>query len=266
MEHLVCSSVKELMVDYLRSMTEASQEDGDCVVTLPISTFDQRWVDVSIQQRSPGNFVVDDSGKAWDELFAQGVAMTEVTSAKFASIANRFGVEFVKGRFRVICNHEYLQHSIWTIGQCSSLAMSELISHRPSVEKDLKKAVGGIITDWGIGAGFRVQPDRMAVGKTAEHIFDFVASDTGRVIAVNILAPGSGGLARAKQYGFQSFDLDSSPEAHWKKMAVLSRPEEWSYDARALVKRFAQSVVDFHNRQNDLEPIQKSLEELKKAA
>jgi hypothetical protein len=247
-------------------MTEASQDDEDCIVTLPIGTFDQRWVDVTIKQRSPWNFIVDDSGKAWDELFSQGVAMTDVTSSKFSAIANRFGVDFERGRFKVGCNLELLQHSIWTIGQCSALAMSELIGHRPSVEKDLRKAVGGIITDWSINKGFRVQADRLAVGRTTEHTFDFVAVDVGKVIAVNILAPGSGGLARAQRYGFQALDLENRPEGHWKKMAILSRPDEWSYDARNLVKQFAQSVVDFHNRQNDTEPIQTSLEELRTAA
>ena len=266
MQPLVCSSVKELMVDYLRSMTDVSQDEGDCIVTLPISTFDQRWVEVSVQQRSPGHFIVDDTGKAWDELFSQGVAMTDVISAKFSGIANRFGVDFAKGRFRVGCGFELLQHSIWSIGQCSALAMSELISHRPSVEKDLKKAVGGIITDWSIGAGFRVQTDKVAAGRTTDHTFDYVAIDTSNVIAVNILAPGSGWLARAQRYGFQSLDLETTREGRWKKLAILSRPDDWSYDARALVKKFAQSVVDFHNPQSDRDTVQLSLEELRRAA
>jgi len=266
MEPPVCSSVKELMAEYLRSMTDVCQVDDECIVTLPINTFDQRWVDISVQQRSPGYFIVDDSGKAWDELFSQGVAMTEVVSSKFSIIANRFGVEFVKGRFRVGCTPELLQHSIWTIGQCSSLAMSELISHRPSIEKDMKKAVGGIITDWGIGSGFRVRSDQIVTGRVSEHTFDYVAMDQGNVIAVNILAPGSGGLGRAQRYGYQAFDLENTPEGRWKKMAILSRPEDWSNEARRLVERFARKVVDFHNPQNDREPISASLDELRKAA
>ena len=266
MEPLVCSSVKERMIEYLRSMTDASQIDEDCVITLPISTFDQRWVDVSIRQRSEGYFIVDDSGKAWDELFTQGVAMTDITLAKFSKIANKFGIDFEKGRFRTGCHLELLQHSIWTIGQCSALAMSELIDHRPSVEKDFKKAVGSIITDWSLEAGFRVHPDKIAVGETIEHTFDFVAMGSRNVIAVNLLAPGSGGKGRAERYGFQEFDLRDTPAGKWKKMAILSRPEEWSFDARALVQRFAQKVVDYHNPQNDRGPIQSCLSELKDAA
>lgn len=266
MAQLGCSSVKQSMIDYLRSMTEASQEDEDCIVTLPIVTFDQRWVDVCVTERSPGNFVVDDSGKAWDELFTQGVAMTDVVSSHFTAIANRFGVDFAKGRFRVGCNLELLQHSIWTIGQCSSLAMSELISHRPSIEKDLKKAVGGIIRDWSIGSGFRVQADRVVEGEKTEHTFDFVAAEDANVIAINILNPGAGGLARAQRYGFQSLDLRPSPADKWKKMAILARPDEWSNDARNLVKKLAQSVVDYRNPQNDREAIQMSLEELRRVA
>jgi hypothetical protein len=266
MESLVCSSVKELMVDYLRSMTDISQVDDECIVTLPINTFDQRWVEVSIQQRSPGNFVVDDTGKAWDELFSQGVAMTDVVSTKFSTIANRFGVDFVKGRFRIGCSLDLLQHSIWAVGQSSSLAMSELISHRPSVEKELRKAVGGIITDWSITAGFRVQTDINVVGRTATHTFDFVTIDDGNAIAVNVLAPGSGGLGRAQRYGFQAFDLENTREGHWKKMAILSRPDDWSYDARALIEKFAKKVVDYRNPQNDREPIHRYLDELSRAA
>jgi hypothetical protein len=247
-------------------MTETSQSEEDCIITLPIVTFDQRWVDVCVTERSPGMFIVDDSGRAWDELFSHGVAMTDVLSSRFTTIANRFGVDFVKGRFRVGCGPELLQHSIWTIGQCSSLAMSELISHRPSVEKDLKKAVGGIIKDWSISSGYRVQADQVATGEKTEHTFDFVATDLTSTIAVNILNPSSGGLARAERYGFQSLDLKNSPASRWKKLAILSRPDEWSYDARNLVNKLAQGVVDYRNPQNDREPIQISLEELRKVA
>lgn len=265
MEQLVCSSVKELIVDYVRSMTDASQIDGECVITLPLNTFDQRWVEVSVMQRSPNYYIVDDSGKAWDELLTQGVAMTDVVRAKFQTIAERFGVEFAKGRLRVGCTFELLQNSIWAVGQCSSLAMSELISHRAAVEKDTRKAVGGIIQDWSLSAGFRVQSDTTVTGRVSQHTFDFVALDEGNVIAVNILAPGSGGKARAERYGFQSFDLENTPEGRWKKMAILSRPDEWSFEARNLIKRFAGKVVDFHNPQNDREPISASLDELRAA-
>jgi hypothetical protein len=266
MEHLVCSSVKELMVDYLRSMTDASQVDDDCVVTLPITTFDQRWVEVSIKQRSPGQYIVDDGGKAWDELFVQGVPLTENTSSKFTAIASKFGVDFEKGRFRVGCNLELLQHSIWTIGQCSALAASELIDHKPSAEKDLKKAVGGIVTDWSGSVGFSLQFDRTARGRYADHKFDFVATDLANTIAINVLAPSSGGLGRAERYGYQALDLENTPEGSWKKVAVLSRPEYWSYDARMLVKKFATRVVDYQNPQNAREPIFTCLNELTNVA
>jgi hypothetical protein len=266
MEKPVCSSVKELIVEYLRSMTDVSHVDDECIVTLPITTFDQRWVDVSVIERSPGYFVVDDSGKAWDELYSQGIAMTDVVESRFAAIAHRFGVEFQKGRLRVGCPQELLQHSIWSVGQCSALAMNELIGHKPITEKDTKKAIGGIISDWGLTAGFRVQLDRRVTGKTYQHTFDFVAADDSNIIAVNILAPGSGALARAKSYGFQNLDLANAPEGKWKKMAILSRPDEWTFDARQLVETFANRVVEYHNPQNDREPLSRSLDDLRKAA
>jgi hypothetical protein len=143
--------------------------------------------------------------------------------------------------------------------------MGELISHRAAVEKDARKAVGGIIKDWSLTAGFRVQSDKVVTGKVSQHTFDFVAADEGNVIAVNVLAPGSGGLARAERYGYQSFDIAGTPEGSWKKMAILSRPDDWSYEARNLIKKFAEKVVDYHNPQNDREPISQSLDELRAA-
>ncbi len=268
MEQLACSSVKESMIDYLRTFTDASRvADDSCVLTLPISTFDQRWVEVSILERSPGYFVVDDSGRAWDELYVQGVSMTDTVDSKFASIALKFGVQFEKGRFKAGCQIDELQQSIWAIGQCSALAMGGLIDHVPSIDKELKKSVGAIIRDWSVEFGFRVKPDEVVSGKNSKHKFDFVAESFSKEIAVNLLTPTSGGaLGRAERYAYQTLDLDGTPYSQWKQVAVLSRPRDWSYDARALLKKFAGKLVDFHNPQNDRESLYRALDELREAA
>jgi hypothetical protein len=261
-----CFGLKDHMVEYLRSMTDATQLEEECVVTLPINTFDNRWVDVSVRERAPGFFVVSDSGKAWDELFVQGISLTENVAAKFATIASRFGIHFDNGRFEVATKQELLQHSIWTVGQCSSLAMSELISHKPVAEEDPKRDIGGVISNWGSRFGFVTQTNIKVRGLTADHTFDFVATDMSTHIAVNLLAPSSGGLGSAERYGFQSLDLKDTSEGRWRKMAILSRPERWSAEARNLIKKHADKVIDFQNIQSSRSPIITSLDDLRKVA
>lgn len=265
MEQAACSSIKDSMIEYFRSMTDVIQLDQECVVTLPLNTFDDRWVDISVKERSPGYFIVDDSGRAWDELFVQGVSLTDVLASRLAAIAKRFGIHFEKRRFTVGCKLEFLQTSIWTVGQCSSLAMSELIGHKPAVEEDPKRTVGGIITDWGHSRGFQVKPDYVVRGINTPHTFDFIARDDRHGIAVNVLAPTSGGFGRAERYGYQWYDLEKQPESRWKKMAILTRPDSWSQDARNLVNKFADKVIDFTSPKNAREPIIDSLEELRVA-
>jgi hypothetical protein len=267
MEQLACSSVKESMIDYLRAFTDASQvSDETCVLTLPISTFDQRWVEVSIEQRSPDYFVVDDSGRAWDELYVHGVSMTDTADSKLSSIASKFGVRFEKGRFKIGCKIDSLQHSIWAIGQCSALAMGGLIDHVPTADKELKKSVGSIVRDWGNEFGFRVKRDEVVHGTNSPHKFDFVAEDYSNGIALNVLSPTSGAYGRAERYAYQALDLAKTRYAQWKQVAVLSRPLDWSYDARDLLEKFAAKLVDFHNPQNDRESLYRALDELRIAA
>jgi hypothetical protein len=211
--------------------------------------------------------VVDDSGRAWDELYVHSVSMTDTADSKLSSIANKFGVRFEKGRFRVGCKIEGLQHSIWAIGQCSALAMGSLVDHVPTADKELKKSVGSIVRDWSAEFGFRVKPDQTVVGTDSVHKFDFVTEDISKGIALNVLTPTSGGaLGRAERYAYQTLDLKETKYAHWKKMAVLSRPEDWGYDARSLLGKFASKLVDFHNPQNDRESLYPALDELRMAA
>jgi hypothetical protein len=87
-----------------------------------------------------------------------------------------------------------------------------------------------------------------------------------RTIAVNVLAPTSGGFGRAERYGYQALDLKNTPEGQWKKMAILTSPDRWSGDARNLISRLADKIIDFRNPSHARDPILNSLEELRNVA
>jgi hypothetical protein len=242
---VTCNSIKDSFLAYLAEQTTAHSVDGDCIITVPMNTLDNRWVDVAVEEKTPGFFLVHDSGKAADELFLQGVAMSEKKFDIFRSIANRYAVELEDGRFLVGCKAEHLQHSIWAVAHCHSLAMGEILRHKPTIEDEqVRAAVGGIITSWGAERSVRVQRNVSAQGNTTQHVFDFIADDGRSKIAVNVLNPGQSSIGRAQRYGFQGLDLRAA-HSSYKSLAVLAHPEVWSESAKGIVVKMANRVVEY---------------------
>jgi hypothetical protein len=267
MKQLECSSLKDSLLSYLSGMTDVSQDGDDCIVTVPINTFDNRWVDVAVEDKGSDFFLVHDSGKAADELFLQGMTFSDTRTGVFHLIANRYGVQFEEGRFIVGCKRDLLQHSVWTIAQCSSLVMSELLRHRPSAdEESVKSAVGQILTSWGRNRSVRIEPSFKTNGKIAQHTFDFLATDINSIVAVNVLNPSAGALGRAERYGYQSLDLQGTRAESWKKLAVIANPHVWSAEARRIVNKCASKTVDFVSSKDSQQYIVNTVEEMIKAA
>jgi hypothetical protein len=161
-------------------------------------------------------------------------------------IANKYAVDLDDdGRFLVGCKADHLQHSIWAVAHCSSLVMSELLRHKPSIEDEaVRSAVGGIITSWGSDRRVRVQKNVSAQGETAQHSFDFIADDGTSKIAVNVLNPGQSSIGRAQRYGFQGLDLRNS-HSSFRNLAVLAHPEVWSPAAKSLVTKMANRTIEY---------------------
>lgn len=263
MKQAECSSIKENLLTYLSDMTEVVSSGKECIVTVPFQTYDERWVDVAVEDKGNDFFVVHDGGKSADELFLQGVPATETRSKVFQSIASRFGVQCENGRFMVGCKRDLLQHSIWTVANCSSLAMSELLRHKVALDEEpVKSAVGSIITSWGTDKGVRVDPGVKTYGKLSLHTFDFVARDLRSTVAINILNPTSGAWGRAERYGYQYFDTRGTSYAAWKRIAVIANRKIWSDEALNLVSKCSDRMVDFVNASGSRDFIVGAVEEM----
>ena len=237
MNNPTCSSIKESFVAYLSEQTSVHDTGGDCIITVPMNTIDNRWVDITVESSGTNFFLVHDSGKSSDELFLQGLSLSSKKEDLLKLIANRYGVEISAGRFMVGCNSDHLQHSIWAVAHCSGLAMAEMLKHKPNVEDEaVKTAVGGIIRSWGGERGARVQQSVSVKGETSNHMFDFVTANQNGSVAVNVLVPSSGAFSRAERYGFQGLDIRESYKAY-KKMAILANPDVWSSEAKRIVSK-----------------------------
>lgn len=260
--HLLCSSLKDSLLTYLAEQTSAHDINGDCALTVPINTIDNRWVDIMVENRGPDFYLVHDSGKAVDELFLQGVAQSDQRSDLLKSIARRYGVSVEDGRFITGCPTGKLQHSIWAVAHCSGMAMGEILRHKPNIETEIvKTAVGDIVAEYGAERHIRVQPNVSAKGNTSNHSFDFIVDGATEVVAINVLNPGANAKARAERYGFQGFDLQQT-HSSYQRLAVLANPSDWSSEARRLVDRFATRTVEFTNRKVTAPVLMKSLDSL----
>lgn len=241
----VCFSIRDSFLAYLSEHTIAHDSDGDCVLTVPINTIDNRWVDVTVEDLANGAYRVHDGGKASDELFLQGVPLSDKKFDVMQLIANKYAVHVDNGRFMIECRADEIQHSISAVAHSSAMAMTELIRHRPSQEDEtVKSEVGRIVYDWGLQHKYRVVSDLEVSGDTTQHKLDFLAADESHHVAVNILNPGQNSLARAQRYGFQGFDLKHN-YATYKNLVVLAHPQLWSQNARGIVDRIANRTVDF---------------------
>jgi len=245
MRSQVCFSIRESFLTYLSEYTVAHDSDGDCVLTVPINTIDNRWVDVTVEDLGNGVYRVHDAGKASDELFLQGVPLSDKKFDVMQLIANRYAVHVDNGSFMLECKAEDIQHSISAVAHSSAMAMTELIRHRPSQEDEtVKSEVGKIIYEWGTQHKYRVVRDLEVAGDTTDHKFDFLVADELHHVAVNVLNPGQNSLARAQRYGFQGFDLAHN-YATYKNLAVLANPQVWSQNARGIVTKIASRTIDF---------------------
>src|SRR6266481_3031967 len=95
-----CSGIEKLMESYLSSHTGVQQVGDTCVITLPIETFDKRWVGVFVEPRAKDYFIIHDGGKAVNELILQGMRITPTVERSLSLIANRFGISYQDEMFQ----------------------------------------------------------------------------------------------------------------------------------------------------------------------
>jgi hypothetical protein len=259
-----CRSLRESLTEYLAQAT-AVQEVGDmCVATLPVPTVDGRLVDVVVESRMNDYCLVHDGGKAVNELILQGVNVTDSLTEFFKALAKRFQVSYDDEAFNATGKIADAQAMILSVGTCSSLAMAQLIGNiSAATEAPLREQFGRAVRAWA-KRRYKVAEDITVPGPHFQHRFDFVAyprKPRNRTLAMSVLLPGSNSLAAAERFGFKSTDLESTVYGKWGKIALQGRSEAWSAEAKALLRRCADVVIELPGESTvDIKDIAQKLE------
>jgi hypothetical protein len=247
-----CQSIASALRDTLLADTRFHQTSGACIITLPIPTVDGRLVDVFVEQRMSDYCVVHDGGKAAGELTLQGVKLTESIDSHFQILAKRFGISYVNETFSATGKAVNAHTMALSVGMCSGVAMAQLVGHIATlVDEPLRHQVGSVVRGWA-KKNFKISPDITVPGGHAKHRFDFVAFPKKRAastVAMSVLLPGSNSLAAAERFGFKTTDLEATDFAKWRKVVVQGRSEAWSSEAKAILTRCADAVIELREDQ-----------------
>jgi hypothetical protein len=245
-----CSFLKESLAAVFANELEVMTVESGCIVTLPLKTIDDRYIDVFVEQM-PGskNFIyVHDGGKNTAELSAQGIHPTDTQTTLFKGIATAHGAIFQSGRFQILCKNEAeVERAVVAIGQCAALSMVEFASHIPNIEDEpLTSRVARALQQWQPNS-VEIRRRHFVRGKTGvEHLFDFVAmpaKSAVRHVALKLLPPSVGPSWQVSRYGFLVLDIEAQEAAKWSRLAIVSKAEEWPQKAIDIVRDLSRDVI-----------------------
>jgi hypothetical protein len=267
-----CGWLRSSILAYVGEQTDVHDIEDSCVVTLPIKTVDNRWVDVYVEPHGPDFFRVHDAGKTTSELRLHGVKITETKYAALNDIAVRFSATLSDGSFVIGCKMDTLQQAIFSVGQCANLGMLELLKHAPNFrEPPIISRIAETLEAWSSGKA-TIQSHVHLRGRTSHHEFDFVAHPLQpqrvNTVALRVLHPGYTPLTTARNFGFLSLDL-LAEYSRWKKLAILTRSEMWTEEAISLVSKHAENVIRIESDKIDEEVREKlpgTMDRLQRAA
>jgi hypothetical protein len=269
-----CSSIRTGLLQYFGDQTEVLSLKDTCVISLPIKTVDNRWVDVYIDQRMDGFYVVHDAGKTTGELLSHGVKLTEGQLSILNQIAGSLGAAVKDGSFVVGCKGDKLQEAIFAVAQCASLGMLEAMKHRPVIEDEPVVALAGdVINEWSDGKG-KIKRGVTIQGDSAQHTMNFVfyPNHNGRhhPIAVKVLQPSYTPMISAQRYGFLALDIERVPfYRDWKRLAILARKSQWTQDAISLIEKHSARTLQVRGESNSVDirdPLIEAMDDLEKVA
>ena len=244
-----CESIRNSLLKYWGDTTVADTVDGACVVTVPFPTVDGRIVGVFIEPRVGDYYLVNDGGKAVNELILQGVKITDSVDEYFTALAAHFNISYSKEReaFESGGKKNDLQKMIIGVGACSAFAMAQLVGHvSVPQEPATREQFGKALKHWG-RKRLKVTPDVSLNGHRAKHKFDFMASPmqgNKKPIMLSVLSPGSNSLAAAQRFGFKAVDLENTIYGKRPRVAIRDRSELWSSEAKNIVNDCASVVIE----------------------
>lgn len=261
-----CSGIEESLKSYLAAHVGVQQMGDTFIATLPIETFDKRWVGVFIEPRATDFYLIHDGGKAVNELILQGVKITPNVERGLALVAKRFGVTYADEMFQTGAKLRDLAPNAYAVAMSSALAMANLLEHVPATEEEpIEAKIGALLHQWGRNRAKITDNVRIA-GKIKQHTFNFLVSPRkqGLPIAVSILHPTAGALAAAERFGFKSQDLASTEFGNWPRIAIKDKSEIWSPEANNIISKCASAEISV--RSGDSPTLAQISEAIEKAA
>lgn len=257
MESINCLSIKDSLIDYLNKEVEIAAFKDRCILTLPLKTVDDRYVDVTVERKMPDYFLVHDAGKSISELFMQGISLTESRRKTLEAIAKTNRADLIHDVFTVGCKAHELQNAILAIGLCSTMAMLELIGHKAEIEEEpLAETINRSLKRWQ-PQFIRSVDRRVSVkGRKFPHFFDFVtfAADESahHTAAIKLLPPSYGGQIQAERYAYLVIDIEGTPYHSWPRLAVVSKVETWPPAALKMIKSLSARTLELRTGEESL--------------
>ncbi len=252
-----CDSLKDSLVAFLGANMEVTTANGRCIVTLPVRTLDDRFINVYVEPKLGSYVLVHDGGKSIAELFAQGIHLSDGQAAHMKAVARRYGATFQNDMFTCGAHSDSveLQVAILAIAQCAAMAMVPVLSHEAVVEDEpISARVARTLNRW--------KPDYVDIrrnfsvrGTHADHRFEFVTfarRKESNTVALRILLPGYGSRVQAHRYGFMIYDLQQRQEIdRWQKLVIIPKREEWQQEDVNLVKSLASEVIELETDEDE---------------
>ena len=227
-----------------------SDHDGRCVVSLPIETLDGRFVDVYVEFKAGGHVEVHDGGKTVSELYAQGIHLTEPKRRHtFYEAANRLGTHIdPEDTIRKIVHASDMCEAILAVAQCASVAMHEVLYHKPAVQKmPVANMVRRTLTRWKTPDFDVHQKVRLKGASTrAQHAFDYVAVstlDAAACVAVQVLSTTYSPRVQTHMYGFLVLDIRGTEYDSWPRIAVVTNAARWHSSQLEQIDEWSSEMV-----------------------
>ena len=225
------------------------------MLVLPGKTLDDRHSAIFIEQRMSDYFLVHDAGKTAAELYAQGIHITDPREEAFTQMAERLGAVFSKGMFQVGCSRADLHQAILAVGQCESLGMWHILGHKPDFsDEPVVSRVEHGIRAWNAPYEHQIESRIPVLGRHSKHVFDFVSFPVHvarETIALKILRPGDDSLSKAQGYGYLALDIEQTQYAQWRKLAVMTKVDNWTKNARELVRGLSTATVEVESGEEE---------------
>jgi hypothetical protein len=261
-----CSEIEKRMESYLLSHSGVQHVVDTYILTLPIETFDKRWVGVFVEPRVADYFLIHDGGKAVNELILQGMKITPAIERSLSLIANRFGISYQDEMFQSGSKMDGLPTVAYAVGMSSALAMANLLEHVSSVEEEpIEKRIGTLLNRWSRSRA-KLAENVVAKGRIKQHTFNFLLSPLqgGHPFAISVLHPTGGALAAAERYGFKSKDLENTHFAQWRRIAIKDKAELWTPEANNIIRQCANGEISI--RSGDMPSLADIEDALRRAA